>query len=56
MESKRGRGQGSLWTVEPTEEEEELFGHDFTFFKGVLFCRKKKLLKSIVFHTAIQLV
>jgi hypothetical protein len=23
MESNRGRGQGSLWTVAPTEEEEE---------------------------------
>jgi hypothetical protein len=23
MESNRGRGEGSLWTVVPTEEEEE---------------------------------
>jgi hypothetical protein len=26
MESNRGRGQGSLWTVAPTEEEEEVHG------------------------------
>jgi hypothetical protein len=38
MEINRGRGQGSLWTVAPTEEEEEVSCHfqkTSNFFKRI---------------------
>jgi hypothetical protein len=31
MESNRKSGQGSLWTVTPTEEEEEFMGKNVSF-------------------------
>jgi hypothetical protein len=46
MESYCGRGQGSLWTVAPTEEEEEKKEQNITTF--YLFIDLKSAFDSVI--------